>query len=183
MTVDILRMNALRGICILPPSMYYSRLKNQMSTGSGDLLVTNLDGFAMPLLRYRLGDRVALCSEPCSCGLTLPVLTEVAGRRTDFLLGRDDRLIHSAALVGILRDLPNLKQFRIIQHQDLSIEILLVAAQPLAESDLSMVRQRMQAMMCMDLPIQFTFLDYISPLKSGKYSTLISEAYVARFLN
>lgn len=151
--------------------------------GVGDLLVTNLDGFAMPLLRYRLGDRVALCSEPCSCGLTLPVLTEISGRRTDFLVGRDDRLIHSAALVGILRDLPNLKQFRIIQHQNLSIEILLVAAQPLAESDLSVVRQRMQTMMCMDLPIQFAFPDYIPPLNSGKYLTLISEAYVSRFLN
>ncbi|WP_040405295.1 phenylacetate--CoA ligase family protein [Ectothiorhodospira sp. PHS-1] len=148
--------------------------------GVGDLVVTNLDGHGMPLLRYRLGDRVALEAEPCPCGLTLPTLGQVMGRMTDFIVARDGSLIHSAALVGILRELPDLKQFRIIQRRDLSIEILLVRDAPFPQALLDEVCRRMQGMMGTDLPVTFSFPDHIPPGKSGKYATLISEAYAAR---
>ena len=148
--------------------------------GAGDLIVTNLDGYGMPLLRYRLGDRVQLSHAPCACGLTLPVLAQVEGRMTDFLVGPDGNLIHSAALVGILRDLPDLKQFRIVQKKDLSIEVRLVRDAPVPEAELASMRRRMHAMMHSDLPISFSFQDHIPPAKSGKYVTLESEAYAAR---
>ncbi len=148
--------------------------------GAGDVIVTNLDGYGMPLLRYRLGDRVRLDHETCPCGLTLPTLGQVVGRMTDFIVGFDDRLIHSAALVGVVRDLPNVKQFRIVQYIDLSIEILLVRDTLFSEQELAKVRHKMQVIMGAELPICFSFPDHIPPSKSGKYVTLISEAYAAR---
>ena len=47
---------------------------------SGELVLTTLLHEAMPLLRYRTGDRASLVPEPCPCGGTLPRLGKVAGR-------------------------------------------------------------------------------------------------------
>ncbi|HTX73822.1 MAG TPA: AMP-binding protein [Rectinemataceae bacterium] len=57
----------------------------------GELVITTLRNEAMPLFRYRTGDRSSLCAEPCVCGSALPRLQAVTGR----IAG-----IHEAAAVG-----------------------------------------------------------------------------------
>ena len=47
---------------------------------TGRVVVTQLHNYAMPLLRYDLGDH-AQVGEPCSCGRGLPVLDRIVGRR------------------------------------------------------------------------------------------------------
>lgn len=46
----------------------------------GEIVLTTLHREAMPLLRYRTGDRGRLLTQPCSCGSVLPRLDRVAGR-------------------------------------------------------------------------------------------------------
>ena len=54
----------------------------------GQVLVTDLLNLAMPLIRYRIGDMAIYDETPCKCGRSLPRLKKVAGRVTDFLVGR-----------------------------------------------------------------------------------------------
>ena len=62
---------------------------------SGDLLCTGLLNADMPLIRYRVGDRVSLAKadEACSCGRTLPILTAIEGRIDDVLYTSDGRRV------------------------------------------------------------------------------------------
>jgi phenylacetate-CoA ligase len=62
---------------------------------TGDLLCTGLLNTEMPLIRYRVGDRVTLSSATgrCACGRSLPVLASVDGRRDDVLFTADGRRI------------------------------------------------------------------------------------------
>lgn len=46
----------------------------------GRILVTALNNFAMPLLRYDADDLAAFAAEPCRCGRTLPTITDITGR-------------------------------------------------------------------------------------------------------
>lgn len=68
----------------------------------GDLVVTNLHNRAMPLIRYRLGDRGAISHDPCSCGLPGPLLVELRPRASDRLACVDGQEIHASALVQAL---------------------------------------------------------------------------------
>ena len=52
---------------------------------SGEIVVTHLDAYAMPLVRYRTGDVGRLRSGRCACGRGLPVLDCVDGRIADML--------------------------------------------------------------------------------------------------
>jgi len=62
---------------------------------AGDLVCTGLLNVDMPLIRYRVGDRVSMASqrESCACGRTLPLLESIEGRLDDVLFTRDGRRI------------------------------------------------------------------------------------------
>jgi phenylacetate-CoA ligase len=54
----------------------------------GELVFTTLHKFAMPLIRYRIGDLSVMESEPCECGRTHPRIMRILGRTDDMLIIR-----------------------------------------------------------------------------------------------
>ena len=52
----------------------------------GEIVVTNLINYAMPLIRYRIGDRGIWAKEECTCGRGAPLLKTITGRITDMFL-------------------------------------------------------------------------------------------------
>src|SRR5262245_32968401 len=82
----------------------------------GSLLITDLLNPAMPMIRYRIGDLGSWASQPCPCGRRLPLLQEVAGRVTDFLVGGDGRLVSGVYLATyVVAQRPSLGQVQIVQ--------------------------------------------------------------------
>jgi phenylacetate-CoA ligase len=58
------------------------------SGAEGELVITTITRQAMPLLRYRTRDRVALNYETCACGRTMVRMSKVHGRTDDMLVVR-----------------------------------------------------------------------------------------------
>jgi phenylacetate-coenzyme A ligase PaaK-like adenylate-forming protein len=83
---------------------------------SGEIVVTHLATEDFPFIRYRTGDIGILDTNICSCGRGLPMLKEIQGRSTDFLTAQDGTIMHGLALVYILRDLPQIRAFKIVQE-------------------------------------------------------------------
>jgi phenylacetate-coenzyme A ligase PaaK-like adenylate-forming protein len=70
----------------------------------GDIVLTCTTNSAMPLIRYRVGDRGRLSPDPCSCGRPHPVLCDIQGRVGDVLLTAAGGRVHgTAALGGLLK--------------------------------------------------------------------------------
>jgi phenylacetate-CoA ligase len=65
----------------------------------GDVLATSLANPAMPLVRYRIGDRARLSPEPCRCGLPHPVLKDLQARMEDTFMATDGSELHASELV------------------------------------------------------------------------------------
>lgn len=82
----------------------------------GEIVVTHLATGDFPFIRYRTGDIGVLAADPCSCGRGLPVLDEVQGRSTDFVVARDGTIMHGLALIYVMRDLPGIEAFRVVQE-------------------------------------------------------------------
>jgi phenylacetate-CoA ligase len=59
----------------------------------GEVTYTSLFNFAMPLIRYAIGDVGKPSAETCSCGITLPLMEVVEGRKDSFLKLPNSRLI------------------------------------------------------------------------------------------
>ncbi|MEF8982859.1 phenylacetate--CoA ligase family protein [Thiohalorhabdus sp.] len=146
------------------------------SEGVGDLLITNLDAYGMPLLRYRVGDRGWLDDGGCDCGLPLPVIGGVAGRSNDFLVGGGGRLVHSLAPIYVLREIPAISQFRLYQRPDRSLEVALVTGRELTSEELDGIRTGLLKALDLDVEVAFAFPEVIAPEASGKYRWVVSEA-------
>lgn len=82
---------------------------------AGEIVVTHLATFDFPFVRYRTGDIGVLSDKPCACGRGLPVLKEVQGRSTDFVVAQNGTVMHGLALIYCVRDLPGVERFKIEQ--------------------------------------------------------------------
>lgn len=135
----------------------------------GEIVVTNWDTPAMPMIRYRTGDIGAYEISPCPCGVKLPALKMVSGRAADFLIGHAERLIHPLGAIYILRELENVQQFRIVQHAPDEIELLLVLRVPLVEADRRKIQQKFNALLGAPVHLTYSVADAIPTLASGKF--------------
>lgn len=61
---------------------------------AGEIVVTHLATTDFPFVRYRTGDIGVLGDKVCACGRGLPVLEEVRGRTTDFVVAHDGTIMH-----------------------------------------------------------------------------------------
>ena len=81
----------------------------------GEVVITHLATSDFPFIRYRTGDVAVLDEQSCSCGRGLPLLKEIQGRTTDFVVASDGTIMHGLALIYVIRDIPGVENFKIIQ--------------------------------------------------------------------
>jgi len=72
---------------------------------TGELVFTTLHKFALPLIRYRIGDLSIMNSEPCECGRTHPRIMRILGRTDDMLIIRGINVFPSQ-VESVLMDIP-----------------------------------------------------------------------------
>jgi len=93
----------------------------------GEIVVTLLMNRAMPLVRYRTGDRGALVGERCSCGRGAPLLGVVSGREADTLELPDGTTRSPYRLTMALERIPGLAQYQILQTERDLLRVIAVA--------------------------------------------------------
>lgn len=144
--------------------------------GIGDLLITNLDSFGMPFIRYRIGDRGALSNESCRCGLPMPILKELQGRANDFMVGKNGRLVHNSSADYVLRGIDAFHQYQLRQRPDHGFDLHIVEKRSLTENEKTEIRHGLCRILDENINVTFHVRDSIPPEQSGKYRWLISDA-------
>jgi phenylacetate-CoA ligase len=81
----------------------------------GNLVATLLVNRAMPLLRYRLGDRGSLLTERCECGHSFPLLGVVTGRHADVMVLAGGRRVSPYALTCAMEQVGEVLRYQVIQ--------------------------------------------------------------------
>ncbi|WP_294250309.1 hypothetical protein [Propionivibrio sp.] len=83
---------------------------------AGEVVVTHLATSEFPFIRYRTGDVAIQSEKVCACGRGLPVLQEIQGRTTDFIIATDGTIMHGLAVVYPIRDIPGIASFKVVQE-------------------------------------------------------------------
>lgn len=146
----------------------------------GEIAVTHMATRDFPLVRYRTGDVGVLGAASCPCGRGLPVLKEVQGRSTDFIVAADGKVMHGLALIYTLRDLAGIEQFRIEQITRSLTRVQLVpgpgyAGEPAHER----IRSDFKARLGAGVEVQIEELQRIPPETSGKHRYVVSRVDAA----
>ncbi len=142
----------------------------------GEIVVTHLATRDFPFIRYRTGDMGILSDKPCPCGRGLPMLEEIQGRTTDFVVAQDGTVLHGLALIYVLRDITGVDAFKITQDSldQTTVQIVRTTAydQPVAEERIvGEFKKRLGTKV--NVLIQYT--DTIAKETSGKFRYVISH--------
>lgn len=139
---------------------------------TGQIVVSTLHNFAMPLLRYASGD-YAEAGEPCACGRGLPVLRRIAGRQRNMLLSPDGRRYWPSFASEVWRHIAPVEQIQVIQHSLEEIELNAVCARALSAEEQAALAAALNASLGFGYRVTLRRLDAIPRPKGGKYEDFI----------
>jgi phenylacetate-CoA ligase len=142
----------------------------------GEILVTDLDNYGMPLIRYQIGDRAIMgVSDPCSCGRGLPRLRAVEGRTLDIVRTPDGHQIGGTFWTILLKSRPGIRQFQIVQDRLDGIVIKYVRDQELSAENREYFTKRIREYCGSGFNVEFVEKDSITLTGSGKQRIIQSN--------
>lgn len=141
----------------------------------GEIVVTHMSTGDFPFVRYRTGDVGSLSDDTCPCGRGLPLLAEIEGRSTDFVRAADGTVLHGLALIYVLREIPQVEAFKIIQESLTSITVQLVTASSEKEQLEKIVTEQFRRRLGNSLVVNFDYVNKIEREASGKFRYVVSQ--------
>ena len=145
----------------------------------GDVLVTSLVNYAMPIMRYKIGDRAIMERGFCKCGRFHKRLKNVVGRSMDNFKLRDGTIIPSEYFIhfiGVVLNRGILKKIQIIQKSYDVIDLHVVYSnEEILSEDIQNIIQAVKKVMGENCTVNIHEKENIAPNSSGKYRYTICE--------
>ena len=143
-----------------------------------ELLVTDLDNYTMPFIRYWNADQAIISKEECTCGRKSKMIGRIMGRTCDYIIGLNGEFLHWAYFWHLIFDSNiaknrNLRKFQIIQSSQKDLQIKLVCEMLSADEKtfiLTDIKKRVG-----DMNIEFSYVENIENTATGKYRPVIND--------
>lgn len=142
----------------------------------GDVLVTDFDNRAFPLIRYAIGDRTRWVDGACPCGRSLPRIDALEGRVADVLRTPSGRIV-SGGYGGLFNAWPgSVRQFQLYQAADHAVTVRFVpgADRGVAEDAAARVVDVVADFLDREVPVTSVEVDQIAS-SSGKARLVVSD--------
>jgi len=147
--------------------------------GEGKVVVTPLMNYAMPLVRYEIGDVGKLVQEKCACGRTLPLFQLSQGRVEEVIVTPKGKTACTAFFAYIGKSLTplGLRQFRAVQKSPTLLHMQLVHAKKGDAASEALIRAQVRKYLGEEMTVAIEYLEEIQPDASGKLRYFIKEDF------
>jgi phenylacetate-CoA ligase len=144
--------------------------------GGLEIVATGLINDAMPLLRYRTGDRAtAGDGAPCRCGRTLPTIGAITGRIDEVVVTPEGTSVGPAALSLAFQGVPHLRESQIVQDRPEAITLRLATAPGYGPADEQFLLGELRKRLGLGLEIDVERVDAVPRTVSGKQRLIVSS--------
>ncbi|MBI2216456.1 MAG: phenylacetate--CoA ligase family protein [Candidatus Rokubacteria bacterium] len=141
----------------------------------GELLVTSLDGYGMPFIRYAIGDLARLDDSRCTLGRGFGALEALEGRVAELLYREDGSAQSGLYLTGFFRTVPGVRQFQVVQRGPSRFVARLVVAGDFERAWETKIESFMRAGLGPSISVTCEYVEAIAPSPSGKVRWVINE--------
>lgn len=143
----------------------------------GELVITELNNLAMPLIRYRMGDYAALSAKQCICGRALPVIEKVVGRAYDIIRNKEGRLFHGEFFMYIFEEVKKRKMgvdaFQVVQMGVDRLRIRVKPSKGYCAQTEALIKKRILSDYGKDTILEFEKVNEIRREPSGKMRLVV----------
>ena len=147
----------------------------------GEVVVTDLNNFCMPFIRYRIGDLAVAIdpAAPCACGRGLPRLGRIEGRVQSMILGADGHVVPGSLFPHLFKDYDFvIRQFQVVQEEPGAVRLKVVKAarfdERVFEEALGILRRYLGTATRIDVE----FVDTIPMVRTGKRQVSVSRVKI-----
>lgn len=164
--------NFHRGLHITEERVYVE------TNNKNELIITDLDNYAMPFIRYWNADEVIMSDEVCACGRKSKLLKKIMGRTCDYIMGSNNEFLHWAYFWHLFFDSNiaskrKLKKFQVVQENKDKLKIRLVA-EKLSYDETNLLISNILSRIG-KINVEFIYEDDIENSASGKYRPVINK--------
>jgi phenylacetate-CoA ligase len=141
----------------------------------GEIIVTDLNNYAMPFIRYNMGDVGIKTEEACSCGRGLPLIKDIKGRSSDFIKTKVGKIIHGESFSHLFYGISGISKYQIIQKDYENIIISICSPVKISAALSDMIIIKMKNIIGNDINVSIERVNEIKTTANGKYRFAISE--------
>lgn len=162
----------------------FGRLHYNMLSGvieqdeNNEMIITSFMNDGTPLIRYRIGDKIEFAdeAETCACGSALPLVKELQGRTSDYILSSTNRKINSMSLSIIADDLHEyVVAMQVVQNKKNHVTLNIVPDEAYMNELDKKIKEKMIYFLGDEMSIDIQKVPEIEKDKSGKYKFVINN--------
>ena len=139
-------------------------------------IVTDLSNYAMPLIRYEIGDVLTAKPGRCACGRGLPMLATIEGRDADYVTTPSGTRISGISLTeNYALHIPGTAQVQIIQETPTFLRLRLVRDEHFSDASRRQIATLTEQLFGPAMRHEVELVEKIAQEPSGKYRFCISN--------
>jgi phenylacetate-CoA ligase len=139
----------------------------------GQVVVTQLNCTAQPLIRYRIGDLAARLTTRCTCGRGLALLSSVQGRTRHVIHMPDGRVLHGTVLSTVLKVFPEVARWQVRQTAPDVLRVLVVPTRHWSEGSVQAIAGKMAEKLGAGVHYEVEVVETIPLSPAGKFQTIV----------
>jgi phenylacetate-CoA ligase len=144
---------------------------------TGRLVVTSLDNYVMPFIRYENGDMATLLTDKCTCGLNSALMKNIEGRTVDTIRLKNGANAHGVFFtsllyeVGITTDI--ISRFQIIQFTSGAIDFYIESKENI---DQNLLKKLKTETLRFVTDVNITVIPHIPNEPNGKFKYIKQDS-------
>lgn len=140
----------------------------------GEIVLTDLTNYCMPLIRYKNEDIASLSGLKCNCGRGLPLLQKVEGRSLDTIQTCDGKLIPGEFFPHLMKDFEEIDKFQVVQNEKSKLLIKIVKRVEFSKDKFELLRNEVLKVLGTNISVDFQFVEDIPLTTTGKFRVVVS---------
>ena len=145
---------------------------------TGEVVITDLNNYCMPFIRYRIGDLAEAVdnSQPCSCGRGLPRIGNIDGRVQSIIQGVDGRYLPGTFFAHYLKEFDfAFKLYQVVQEEHDAMTFKVVKGSRYSDDVLDEVLATFRHYLGDDMRIDVEFVEDMEMIRTGKRLASVSR--------
>ena len=165
---------------IMEPHVFVEFGEEAIENGVRDLIITDLDNFAFPLIRYKNDDLAVVSATPAgSCSVPLKHLSRIAGRQSDIIRLPGGGTLSVPSFFGsmLLKKINGIKQYQVVLERSNLLTLLMVVGSEFTGEDRAILNKAVDEYLNHRIEYRIKFVEAIMPSASGKHRLLIDNSH------
>jgi phenylacetate-CoA ligase len=153
----------------------YERLEGEWDDELSDLVITNLNNFGMPFIRYKVGDlAVPSTRSACPCGRGQPLIHRIVGRTTEVFTFADGTRIAGEMFIHLMKDV-GLKEYQFVQRTTSSVTLRIRREESADKRLVETINSTYRPFLPLSVTLEIEPVDRIEKTLTGKFRFVYSE--------